>query len=348
MSRHFQGGKNVKKIDFEAHFYSDEYVEAMYKNVGYPRFADDAQSKGRRLWYNSGVGQPFADALLHQLLDMGEKRLQKMDECGIDVQALSLSAPGIEQFDPATGTALARKTNDLLFDVTRRYPGRFMGYAALAPKNPKAAVDELERAVTELGFKGWNTHSNYGETFLYDRSYWPILQRAEKLGVPVYIHPTVSASPMMQGYGFALAGTPLGFGVDATQCMLGLIYGGIFDQCPKLTVILGHLGETLPYFFSRLDSAFMRQIDPEARPKIEKKPSEYFQNNVFITTSGNYYQPAFMCAYETMGKDRILLGTDYPYEDIEECMEFLERLPIQKEDKDRIYGLNAKRLGFTA
>jgi predicted TIM-barrel fold metal-dependent hydrolase len=292
------------------------------------------------------VGQPFADALLDRLLDVGEKRLQKMDECGVDVQVLSLSAPGIEQFDPATGTILARKSNDALFEVIKRYPDRFMGYAALAPKNPKAAADELERAVTELGFKGWNTHSNYGDTFLDDPVFRPILERAEKLDVPVYLHPTVSASPQMKGYGFALAGAPFGFGADTALCMLRLIYSGIFDRCPRLTIILGHLGEALPFLLKRIDWAFVRPFDPKARPKLEKMPSEYLKNNVFITTSGNYYQPAFMCAYEAMGKDRILLGTDYPYEDMEECMEFLEKLPIPKKDKDRIYGLTARSIGF--
>ena len=337
----------MKKIDLEAHFYPQEYVRAMYENKGYPRFGEDDQSKGRRLWYNPEVGQPFPDALLDRLLDLGEKRLQEMDRCGIDAQVLSLSAPGLEQFGPAVGTDLARKSNDALFEVIKRNPDRFMGYAALAPKNPKAAADELERAVTQLGFKGWNTHSNYGDTFLDDPMFRPILEKAEKLRVPVYLHPTVSASPQMKGYGFALAGAPFGFGADTALCMLRLIYSGIFDRCPHLTVILGHLGEALPFLLKRIDWAFVRPFDPKARPKLEKLPSEYLKRNVFITTSGNYYEPAFMCAYEALGKDRILLGTDYPYEDTEECMEFLEGLPIPKEDKDRVYGLNARSLGFT-
>lgn len=337
----------MKKIDFEAHFYNQDYMKVMYGNKGYPRFSDEP-STGRRLWYNSEVGQPFADALLNRLLELGEKRIQDMDRCGVGVQVLSLSAPGLEQFDPKTGTELARKANDALHEVTKRYPDRIMGYAALAVKNPAAAVDELERAVTELGFRGWNTHSNYGDTMLDDPTYRPLLQKAEKLGVPVYIHPTVSASDQLKGYGFALAGAPFGFGIDTAVCMLRLIYSGIFDQCPKLTIILGHLGEALPFLFKRMDWAYVRPFDPKARPKLEKKPSEYLRSNVFITTSGNYYQPAFQCAYEAMGKDRILLGTDYPYEDMEECIEFVDGLPLSKEDKERIYATNAKVLGFTA
>lgn len=335
----------MKKIDFEAHFYTREYMEAMYGNAGYPRFADEEQ--GRRLWYNPGVGQPFADALLNRLLELGEKRIQDMDRCGVGVQVLSLSAPGIEQFDPKTGTEIARKANDTLYEVTKRYPDRIMGYAALAVRNPASAVDELERAVTELGFRGWNTHSNYGDTMLDDPAYRPILQRAEKLGVPIYLHPTVPAGSQMRGYGFALAGAPFGFGIDTALCMLRLIYSGIFDLCPKLVVVLGHLGEALPFLFKRMDWAYVRPFDPKARPKLEKKPSEYLRSNVFITTSGNYYQPAFRCAYEAMGKDRILLGTDYPYEDMEECIGFLDGLPLSREDKERIYSVNARSIGFS-
>lgn len=156
--------------------------------------------------YYSEIGQLFVDALLDCLLDLGEKRIQKVDECGVDVEVLSLSAPGIEQFDPKIEIELARKTNDTLYEVAKRYPRRIMGYAALAPCDPKAAVDELKRAVTELGFKGWNTHSNYGDSMLDDPAYHPILEKAEELGVPVYIHPTVAAFAQMKGYGFDLAG----------------------------------------------------------------------------------------------------------------------------------------------
>ncbi|RJR43845.1 MAG: amidohydrolase [Desulfobacteraceae bacterium] len=336
----------MKKIDFEAHFYTKDYIKAMYANKeGYPRFSEEP-STGRRLWYNAEVGQPFAEGLLNPLLELGEKRIQDMDKCGVDVQIMSLSAPGVEQFDPVSGTALARKANDALYEVTRRFPGRIMGYAAVAPKNPKAAVDELDRAVNELGFKGWNTHSNYGDIMLDDPVYRPILKKAEKLRIPIYLHPTVSAVQQLKGYGFALAGAPFGFGIDTAICMIRLIYSGIFDECPDLTIILGHLGEALPFLLKRVDWAYVRPFDPKARPKLEKKPGEYLMKNVYITTSGNYYQPAFMCACEAMGIDRILLGTDYPYEEMSECIEFVDGLPLKKEEKEMIYSLNAKRLGF--
>ncbi len=337
----------MKKIDFEAHFYTQEYLETMYQNKGYPRFADDEKTKGRRLWYNAEVGQPFADFLLSDLLNLGEERLNKMDECGVDVQVLSLSAPGLEQFDLAAGAALAQSANNALSEVIKKYPDRFMGYAALAPKNPTQAADELERSVKELGFKGWNTHSNYGDSYLDEREYWPIFERAEKLDVPIYIHPTVPAIPQLKGYGFALAGAPFGFGLETALCMMRLIYSGVFDRYPELKIILGHLGEGLPFLLKRIDWAYVRPFDPAARPKLSKKPSEYLKNNVFVTTSGNYHKPAFMCTYEAMGIDSILLGTDYPYEDPDECMQFLEGLPLSQEERDKIYFINAGQLGIT-
>jgi len=337
----------MKRIDFEAHFYTEEYVRVMYQNEGYPNFRDDEKTKARRLWYNKDVGQPFADFLLNDLLNLGEERLNRMDACGVDVQVLSLSAPGLEQFDPGTGTALAKSANNAVFEVTRRYPERIMGYAALAPRNPEQAADELTRAVEELGFKGWNTHSNYGETYLDHKEYRPILQKAEKLGVPIYIHPTVPAITQMRGYGFALAGAPFGFGMEVALCIMRLIYSGAFDRYPGLTVILGHLGEALPFLLERIDWAYVRPFDPDARPKLSKKPSEYLRNNVYITTSGNQYQPAFMCAYEAIGVDRMLLGTDYPYEDLQECIRSLEQKPISSQDKEKIYYQNAERMGIS-
>ena len=336
----------MKKIDFEAHFYTREYLKALSENEGYPRLEEGNEERSRRLWYAPEVGQPFEDFLLNAVLDLGEKRLEKMDACGVDVQALSLSAPGIEQLPPEIGKTLAEKSNNALSEAIKKYPDRFMGYAALAPKAPEAAADELERGVKELGFIGWNTHSNYGDSYLDEKRYWPILEKAVELDVPVYLHPTVPAIPQVRTYGFAIAGAPFGFGMETAMCMMRLIYSGVFDKYPGLKIILGHLGEVLPFLFTRIDWAYVRPFDPAAFPKLEKKPSEYLKGNVFVTTSGNYYEPAFMCTREAFGIDRILLGTDHPFEDPEECMEFIAGLPIPQGEKDKIYCGNAEQLGI--
>ena len=334
----------MKKIDFEAHFYTPEYVKALSENKGYPRLVEGNGERDRRLWYSDDVGQPFRDFLLKPLLDLGKGRLKMMDAVGIDVQILSLSAPGLEQLDIEKGKALAVKANNVLSEAIKRHPDRFLGYAALAVKAPEAAADELERAVKELGLIGWNTHSNFGDSYLDDAKYRPIFERAEKLDAPIYLHPTVPAITQVKGYGFALAGAPFGFGMETALTMMRLIYSGVFDNYPKLKMILGHLGEALPFLLKRIDWAYVRPFDPSARPRLDKKPSEYLKNNVFLTTSGNYYEPAFMCARAAFGIDRILLGTDFPYEDQQECIDFLEKLPIPETEKEKVYSGNARQL----
>ncbi|MBW2064829.1 MAG: amidohydrolase [Deltaproteobacteria bacterium] len=336
----------MKKIDFEAHFYTEDYLRALTENRGYPRMKTDRKIGGYRLWYFPEVGQPFPEELMGKLLDIGEMRLRIMDECGIDKQVLSLSAPGIEQLEPQIGMALARKTNDALAEVLKVYPSRFMGFATLNPKDPEGAADELERAVTELGFVGWNTHSNYGDSYLDDEKYRPILERAERLDVPIYLHPTIPAIDQLRAYGLSLAGPAFGFGFETAMCMLRLILAGVFDRYPGLTFILGHFGEALPFLLKRIDWGYRKSFDPGVKPSLEKMPSEYLKRNVFVTTSGRFSEAAFMCTREEMGIDRILLGTDYPYEDTVESIQFIEDLPVSGEEKADIYCENARKSGL--
>lgn len=336
----------MKKIDFEAHFFTKEFLKALSENKGYPKFVEGNGENKHRLWHTEEVGQPYGDFLLKPLLDLGEERIKRMDSVGIDVQVLSLSAPGVEKLDPEKGKVLARASNDALAKAISKNPDRLMGYAALAPKAPEEAADELERTVKELGFIGWNTHSNFGDSYLDEEKYWPILEMAEKLDVPIYLHPTIPVMTPVAKFGFPLAGAPFGFGVDAALCMMRLIYSGVFDKYPKLKIILGHLGEALPFLLKRIDWAYVRPLDPSERPSIGKKPSEYLQYNVFVTTSGNYYEPAFMCTREAFGIDRILLGTDFPYEDQNECLDFIDQLPISEQEKEKVYSVNAAQLGI--
>jgi len=337
----------MKKVDFEAHFMTKNCVKAMLENKGYPRYTEDEKGKSRRLWYTPEAGEPVGDVLLDKLLDLGEGRIKNMDMAGVDVQVLSLTAPGAEHFEPDTGTRLAREANDIASEAVKRYPDRFAAFAALAPKAPDSAAKELERAVKELGLKGWKTHANYGDTYLDDKKYWPILEKAEELDVPIYLHPTIPACPHLSTYGIAMAGAAFGFGWEAALAMMRLIFSGALDQFPRLRFMLGHLGEALPFVLQRIDFAYVRPwFDPDARPDLQRKPSDYLKQNVFMTTSGNYLQPAFMCVYEALGVDKILLATDYPYEDSEECLQFLDSLPISQEDKEKIYQENARQIGF--
>lgn len=200
----------------------------------------------------------------------------------------------------------------------------------------------------ELKLKGWKTHSNYGENYIDDMRYWPILEKAEKLGIPIYLHPSYPSIPQLKTYyGLALSGAPFGFGVETAICMMRLILSSAFDRFPNLKIILGHLGEGLPFLFARMDYSYVIPwFDPNARPRLAKKPSDYFKSNVFVTTSGNYFKPAFMCTYEAMEIDRILLGTDYPYEDPKVCLNFIESSGLSMKEKEKIYFKNATQLGI--
>ena len=335
----------MKRIDFEAHFLTKDYVDTLSKNNGYPRYETDPSTGRLRVMYTSDVYMPVGGGLLDILLDMGEGRIKQMDAAQIDVQVLSLAAPGLEQSDPDMATTLSVSVNNALSDAIARRPDRFKGFAALAPQKPQEAAKELERTVKELGFIGWNTHSNFNGTYLDEKRYRPVLETAASLGAPIYIHPTVPAIPQLRTYGFALAGAGFGFGMETAMCMMRLVLSGVFDELPELKIMIGHYGEVLPFLLTRVDWA-VRAAAFSPVPVLKKKPSEYLLQNMLVTTSGNFFEPAFTCTKQALGVERILLGSDYPFENGVQSIAFLEGLPISSEEKDMIYHKNAMRLGF--
>ena len=228
-------------------------------------------------------------------------------------------------------------------------PNRYLGFAALAPKEPDEAVKELHRCVKELGFRGWNTHSNFGDSYLDDKRYWPILAKCEELRVPIYLHPTFPIIKQLTEYGLALAGPSFGFGIETSIVMMRLILSGVFDAFPKLMVILGHYGEALPFLLKRVDRSFLQYHVPKgssSMPAIKRRPSEYLLENMFVTTSGNFLPAAFHCTREALGMGRIMLGTDYPFEKTEETGEFLDSLGLTDEEERILYEDAATKLGF--
>ncbi|MFH0915082.1 MAG: amidohydrolase family protein [bacterium] len=340
----------MKKIDTENHFATEAFVDALYKNRGYPRFVDDKETGQRHVHHSAGYWQPFGDPLVDRLLDLDDLRIQAMDAAGIDVAVLSHTAPAPEQLEPRVATTIAKDANDKLAAAIDRHPDRYLGFATLGPREPEEAVKELERAVKELGFKGWNTHSNFGDSYLDDKPYWPILAKAEELGVPVYLHPTFPVIRQLTDYGLALAGPGFGFGVETSMVMMRLILSGVFDAFPRLTIILGHYAEALPFLLKRVDRSFLQYHVPKgsgSMPPIKKRPSEYLLGNMFATTSGNYLAAAFNCTREAIGIERIMLGTDYPYETTEEAGEFLDGLGLSAVEETKLYEENPAGLGFT-
>jgi len=290
--------------------------------------------------------------MMRKLYDRGEGRLKDMDEAGIDMQVLfigTLSQDEVrasEKLDASDATAIAKTINDGLSEVVKKYPKRFTGLAALPMGNPSQAADELERAVKELGLKGGEICSNVRGEYLDDEKFGVVFERAEKLGVPIYIHPRQPSLAIRKPFTDypGMHGSMFGFAIDASLNALRMIYGGVFDKYPGLKIVLGHMGEALPFWMWRIDNRLHRETVPRFGKKIKKNPSDYIKENIFITTSGMFFIPALLCAYLALGADRILFAVDYPMESNKVAVEFMEKAPICDSDKEKIYHLNAEKL----
>jgi len=271
-------------------------------------------------------------------MDMGEARLADMDRCGIDVSVLS-SSMGIEQLPADAAIRVCRATNDALYALIQRYPGRFLGSAVLPVHDVPAACAELDRCVREYGFVCWHTHSNYGIKAPDQKEFRPIFEKCEALGVYVYLHPHFLLQDRIEDYGFGLSGPALGFTLDTVTTIMRMILSGLFDEYPKLKVVLGHLGEAIPFLLERIDNriAFIRTENEKNQHPV----SYYFKNNIWVTTSGNMSKSAFQCTKEVLGMSRIAFGSDYPYEDLDDMNDFIENLPLGRDEREMLYNKNA-------
>jgi len=282
--------------------------------------------------------------IVTQLGDLDEGRIAHMDAAGIDVQVLSFGSPGPQAFEAAVGIPMARDANERLYETMKKHPTRFEGFAALPTADPQASADELERTVKKLGFKGAMIHGHQQGSFLDDKKYWAIWERAEALDVPIYLHPRQPSLAAMKAYfdGYEdIAGAPWGFAVDTSIHFLRILFAGVFDAYPRLKIILGHLGEGLPFAMHRMNDLSYRSA---ARRGLKKQPIEYIRDNLFVTTSGNWYEPAFLCTLLALGADKILFAADWPYETNKTAVEFLRKISINDLDREKIAHLNAERL----
>ncbi len=332
-------------IDFETHFYSPELLQVICNRTEYPYYVVDKTAQNHRMFYAPGVAANHSADFIELLLDIGANRIQLMDACGIDIQVLSLSEPSVEWMtDSAKATDLARNANDGLAAAMHQYPTRFKGFAALAPQDPQQAVKELQRCVNQLGFVGWLTHSNFGkDNYLDNKQYWPILEAAEALNVPIYLHPLIPAMEPFYKYGFSLAGPALGFQFETAMCLLRMILAGVFDEFPRLRIMLGHLGETLPFLMERLDFTFDKAwFSKEDRPQLLRKPSEVLCQNVYVTVSGRFCEATLRYTLEVMGPDHVLFATDHPYEMMHESVDFIKNANIPESHRLQIFNGNAK------
>jgi len=277
-----------------------------------------------------------------ELLDLGDRRIAAMDEAGIDMQVLSFIGPQVE--DPSESLEMMREGNEKAAEAIQRYPSRFSAFASLPLADPKAAVAEFERALSTHGFVGGFVCGSINGEFLDDMKYWPVLELAESRNVPIYLHPEFPLSQMQQAYFKGreeLSGPEWGFMVDASCHFMRLLTAGVFDRFPKLTIILGHLGESIPYNLDRINN----RLRAYARDKgLKRSPAEYMRENMVVTTSGNFSYPSFLCALGTLGIDRVLFSVDWPFESNKVAVDFLKHLPVNQPDMEKVAYKNAARV----
>lgn len=323
----------MQTIDLEAHFYTKAAFDYLATRSDFPKFVKLKDHDGYHLQFAENINLFQDDKFIDILCDLGDNRLKAMRTAQLDTQILSFSSPGIDECFPdiKASAKFATELNDIVHLTTKKYPDNFKGFATLCPYHPEQGVKELERCVEQLGFVGWLAHANFGEgKYLDNKEYWPLLEAAEALDVPIYVHPTVPLTPSFAKHGFSLAGPAMGFQFEAALCLLRMIYSGVFDQFPKLKVILGHMGEAIPFLMpERIDWAYANPNISTLpgfiadRPKISLSPNEVIKRNVFFTTSGRFSKPLLNYVIEVMGEDRILLATDYPYENLQQSMDFI-------------------------
>jgi len=306
----------------------------------------DASSGAASQPQSSGTAGANRDALarmlLPRLLDLDAGRLADMDANGVDMHLLSLSMPGVQLFERDTAVALARVANDRLSEAVRRHPTRFAGLASFAPQDPRAAAQEMERAINTLKLNGFIVNSHTENSYLDDQRYWPILEAAEALGAPLYIHPRAPSDGMASPFrDYRMEGAVWGYGVETATHIVRLMFSGALDRFPRLRIVIGHMGEALPFWMWRLD--FMGA--PGARGAARKhqlRPSEYFERNFAITTSGVEDPLALRFCIDKLGIDHIMWAIDYPFQPSAPAVAFLESAPLTDEERARIAYRNAE------
>lgn len=288
-----------------------------------------------------------AQHIMRCLGDLGEQRLAHMDEAGIDRQVIALTSPGVQVMDAASGAAFARTCNDELSAAVRRHPDRFSGMVAIAPHAPAEAAKEIERGVRQLGLTGVVVNSHTQGEYLSDRKFWEIFEAAEANDTPIYLHPNTPPRDMIRPFLEAgLDGAIYGFGVETGLHALRLITAGVFDRFARLEVIIGHMGEALPFWSYRLDYMHRATVASnryESMKPIRRKPSEYLRDNFWITNSGVAWQPAIEFTQRTLGVDRVMYAMDYPYQHSVEEVLALDAMDMPAEDKKRFFQTNAEK-----
>jgi 5-carboxyvanillate decarboxylase len=315
--------RKYRLIDTEVHFSTPEHSEALRRAATALPHWDMGNGAYRPSWLDVEDGG----------------RIKVMDKMGVDFAVLSLTAPGVQTLNADTATSVAASTNDYLAAAIKKYPTRLAGFATFAPQDPQKAAKEIDRAVNQLKLNALLVNSHTNGEYLDDKKFWPILEAAQAVNTPLYIHPRTvpeSASSVLHDTPYSLSQAPWGYPTETSLHALRLIANGIFEQFPNLKIVLGHMGEGLPFWRYR--------IDYWSRYKDLKKPSEYFRTNFMITTSGMNSHPALKYCHKVLGPDQIMWASDYPYQpEMNEAAEFMNTAPLPAADVEKIAHGNAER-----
>ena len=316
-----------------------------------PKLAAANRTLSQTLWDQPDLGivswtTDPANETYQRLVSIEGERLRTMDDDGVAMHVLSLTVPGVQPIDAATGTSLARECNDALADAVKRRPDRFAGLACLAPQDPAAAAKEMQRAIETLGLNGFIINSHTNNEYLDHPKFRPILEAAETLDAPIYLHPRAPARTMSEPYAnYGMMGALWGFQAETSVHALRLILSDVFGRYPRLRVVLGHMGESIPYNIWRIDymsaAGRARRADPKSTAPL---PSEIFKRNFMITTSGVEHPPALRYAIEVLGADNIMFAIDWPFQPSKPAVTFMDRAQISDSDKTKIYYANAERV----
>jgi 5-carboxyvanillate decarboxylase len=330
--------RRVRKIATEEACSIPEVAEAL-RHVARSA-SSNLDMKLVRQIYDAPPGTP--NPLLEQLLDIDAGRLAVMDENGVDMHVLSLTAPGVQMFDADTATALASLANDRLAEAVSRHPARFVALASFAPQDPARAVREMERAIHTLGMSGFVVNSHTDNEYLDQEKYWPILEAAEALGAALYIHPRAPSDGMAAPFDdYRMEAAVWGYGMEVGTHAVRLMLSGVLDRFEKLEIVLGHMGEAIPFWLWRLD--YMG--DPQrGRTSNRLRPSEYFARNFAITTSGVEDSLALRYCIDKLGPDNVMWAIDHPYQPTPPACAWIDEAPLSDKEREKICHLNAARI----
>jgi 5-carboxyvanillate decarboxylase len=319
-----------------------------------PEQVEVFQQCRKTMWHDPDVEQWAIflgqAALMGRLLDVDHERLSIMDQAGVDVHLLSLTSPGVQLPDADTATSLATLANDRLAEMIQRHPTRYAGLASFAPQDPARAAKEIDRAINKLKLNGLIVNSHTNAEYLDDRKFWPIFEAATAVDAAIYIHPRNPPAPAAQ---YLKADVNLwaaiwGYQQETGLHAMRLIISGIFDEFPKLKIVLGHAGEALPYWLYRIDYMYANAAagiyKSASGRRLKRKPSDYVRDNFYITTSGMNDHAVLRYNHGVLGPDHILFAIDYPYQESVEAANFMNSAPLPEADVEKIAHGNAEKI----